>query len=255
MDKREDSHTSHDDANKARGDGDASPSANQSFAGDRQVTDSFAREPTTDSFAGMSSEDVARYRAERDKLQRPLLIPRPAAGETAETKANIISKGFLFYLHHVQKVAETKDAHLELEDIDPVVADDRCELNHARFMVEWERELARTEAAKARGEVDAKPRIIRTLNYMCWKDIALIIFAMLFEMGLPFTTVILLKYINKYMLDPHAPLWHGAVFAVIIFFSQIIQSISTAQSGRFSNHLGIKFEGAIRMAVRTARCG
>jgi ABC-type multidrug transport system fused ATPase/permease subunit len=255
MDKREDSHTSHDDANKTRGDGDASPSANQSFAGDRQVTESFAREPTTDSFAGMSSEDVARYRAERDKLQRPLLIPRPAAGETAETKANIISKGFLFYLHHVQKVAETKDAHLELEDIDPVVADDRCELNHARFMAEWERELARTEAAKARGEVDAKPRIIRTLNYMCWKDIALIIFAMLFEMGLPFTTVILLKYINKYMLDPHAPLWHGAVFAVIIFFSQIIQSISTAQSGRFSNHLGIKFEGAIRMAVahRTLR--
>jgi ABC-type multidrug transport system fused ATPase/permease subunit len=198
---------------------------------------------------------------------QPLLAPRRSfraqqQRETSETRANIFSKAFLVYLRHVQQTAEAKDAELEVGDIDPVPADDSCERTHERFAELWACELERVASAQKTAEESGnvagpavRPSLLRVLNALCAQDVCLIILSMLFEMGLPFTSVILLGYIDTFMNDASAPLWHGAIFAAVVLVSQILRTICAAQSARFSSHVGVKFEGAVRMAVAQRTLG
>jgi ATP-binding cassette subfamily C (CFTR/MRP) protein 1 len=227
-------------------------------------------EPST----GSTFNDVQRSEASQRRVtiahtvsviprHRPLLVPRGAPPrETSETRANIFSRAFLVYLRHVQKTAEAKDAELEVGDIDPVPADDSCERTHERFAELWACELDKVASAQKTAEASGKtagpamrPSLLRVLNALCAQDVCLIVLSMLFEMGLPFTTVILLGYIDTFMNDASAPLWHGAIFAAVVLVSQILRTICAAQSARFSSHVGVKFEGAVRMAVAQRTLG
>lgn len=178
--------------------------------------------------------------AEHEKLSRPLYTEVPEPLTNSEKEANPLSKLFLQFLNGTMAKALELDENMEVEHLDPMIGNDRAEKGFDNFRVMWEAEL------KANPK---DPNLLKVIFQCCRFYVLCNIFWIILECAAPFTSVVLMKYVNEFVTNKSDPMWKGGVLAVSFFVSTVLTTVGTAQSFRILCRLSIRITSMIQMEM------
>ena len=192
----------------------------------REITNaSMARELTNTSTI---DEQMA---TEVEKLTRPLFDPKPPATSNDESEASIVSRLLLYYLQPTLNKALELDSLMEASDLSPIIGDDRSALSSEKFTKRWHAEMA---------ENPTNPNLLKVI-LQCISTLTLqSFFWLMIESAGPFTSVILLPYINDFVIHQDYAWWRGGLYASMLFAANFIVAIAASQNFRYINRITIR---------------
>jgi hypothetical protein len=171
----------------------------------------------------------------------PLLLGKveaSAAGprfpRSPEDSANVLSKMFFLWTNSLYKLGLTQP--LEMEDLWPLIDNDKSEEVTAQFEAEWNKELA-------------KPREERSLKQAVWRAFrGEFILGGLYKLindVLVFAGPLILNLLIQFITTPSWPVWYGVLFALGIFVASMIQTVAVNAYFQRMYRVGMRARGAM----------
>lgn len=178
--------------------------------------------------------------AEHEKLVRPLFEERQEPTTNSEAEANLLSSMFLLFIQKTLNKAVELDENMEVEHLEPMIRNDRATRCFKRFRTLWEAEMASNPSS---------PNLLKVLFLMNRYFILVNIFWVTLECAAPFTSVVLMRYVNEFVADTEQPMWKGGVLAVSFFVSSILTTVGTAQGFRILARQMVRMTACLQMEV------